>query len=173
MKSFFALVTPFDPSLKPDQGLPTPQPPGGGPPRQIRDYRSRSRSRITATCRIPSIRSIFRCRRAHRSIRSMAFRYCPAWKVAHRIRIRVCRARSRNRIRDCRTAAASRASHRAAAGRWKLAAGLYRQHAAGRSAVSGSRSAGFAAEAGSGTAALPVASHRDPAGHARPARGWL
>jgi hypothetical protein len=34
MKSFFALVTPFDPSLKPDQGLPKPQPPtGGSPPR--------------------------------------------------------------------------------------------------------------------------------------------
>jgi len=32
MKSFFALVTPFDPSLKPDQGLPTPQPPTGGQP---------------------------------------------------------------------------------------------------------------------------------------------
>ena len=36
MKSFFALVTPFDPSLKPDQGLPTPQPPtGGGKPPEI------------------------------------------------------------------------------------------------------------------------------------------
>lgn len=34
MKSFFALVTPFDPSLKPDQGLPTPTPPRpGSPPR--------------------------------------------------------------------------------------------------------------------------------------------
>jgi len=35
MKSFIALVTPFDPSLKPDQGLPKPQPPtgGGSPPR--------------------------------------------------------------------------------------------------------------------------------------------
>jgi hypothetical protein len=31
MKSFIALVTPFDPSLKPDQGLPKPQPPAGGP----------------------------------------------------------------------------------------------------------------------------------------------
>jgi hypothetical protein len=32
MKSFFALVTPFDPSVKPDQGLPKPQPPAGGQP---------------------------------------------------------------------------------------------------------------------------------------------
>jgi hypothetical protein len=32
MKSFIALVTPFDPSLKPDQGLPKPQPPTGGQP---------------------------------------------------------------------------------------------------------------------------------------------
>jgi hypothetical protein len=36
MASFFALITPFDPALKPDQGLPTPTPPGqlpGTPPR--------------------------------------------------------------------------------------------------------------------------------------------
>jgi hypothetical protein len=33
MKSFFALVTPFDPSAHPDQGLPKPQPPTGQPPR--------------------------------------------------------------------------------------------------------------------------------------------
>jgi hypothetical protein len=32
IKSFMALITPFDPSLKPDQGLPTPQPPTGGEP---------------------------------------------------------------------------------------------------------------------------------------------
>ena len=30
--SFMALITPFDPSLKPDQGLPTPQPPAPGQP---------------------------------------------------------------------------------------------------------------------------------------------
>ena len=30
--SFTALITPFDPSLKPDQRLPTPQPPTPGQP---------------------------------------------------------------------------------------------------------------------------------------------
>jgi hypothetical protein len=33
-KSFMALITPFDPNLKPDQGLPKPQPPSGGKPDQ-------------------------------------------------------------------------------------------------------------------------------------------